>query len=176
MAVTLLASCAASKSPKAATNAPAHSTHAVADLALVGEWVIAIEPTADVLARAQFGAKQTFTVKAGATSPVTNVVTTPFDQKKYEESKAIWTEGLNQPGLQWRIILKPDHTGVQIALYENSNQPLTNGIKWDWYGPDLRLVFPEQKRFNTHLCRVVSSNEWHYPMAPLGGWFVMRRR
>ncbi len=161
----------------AVTNAPAHSTPAVADLALVGEWVIAIEPTADVLARAEFGTKQTFTVKAGATSPVTNVVPTPFDPKKYEESKAIWTENLNQPGLQWRIILKPDHTGEHIAHDVNTNQPLTNSIKWDCHGPQvLHLEYPEQKRFNNYHCRVVSSNEWHYPMQPLGGWFVMRRR
>lgn len=173
MAVGLLTSCATPESPKA----PALAARGVADRALVGGWTIAIEPTADGLARAQFGTKQTVTVKAGASAPVTNLVTTPFDQKKYDESKTFWIENLNKPGLQWHFILKSDHTGLEITHDEQSNQPLTNAIKWDCHGPQLlHLEFPEKKHFNDLHCRIVSSNEWHYPMKPLGGWFVMRRK
>jgi len=176
MAVALISSCATKELPKAVTNVASHSAPVVKDLAMVGEWGIAIEPTADVLARAQFGTKQTFTVKAGATTPVTDVVTTPFNQKKYEEAKAIWIEGLNKPELQqWRIILKANHKGQQIET-QTSGEIKTNQIKWEMEaGNVLHLEYPAEKRRTTYHCRVVSSNEWHYPMEPLGGWFVMRR-
>jgi hypothetical protein len=108
---------------------------------------------------------------------VTNLVTKPFDQKKYDESKTFWIETLNKPGLQWHFTLKPDHTGLQIAHDEKADQPLTNSIKWDYRGPQvLHLEYPEEQRFKNFHCRIVSSNEWHYPMEPLGGWFVMRRK
>jgi hypothetical protein len=148
----------------------------ITEAMVVGEWTISVEPTTDVLARAQFGTQQTITVKAGATQPETNIITTPFNQKQYEGYKAFWTEALNKPEMQWRLILKPDHTGQHIAYDEESNKPKSAPVKWELLGAELRLVYPEEKRFNTFTCRMVSSDELHYLMQPLGGWMVMRRQ
>ena len=140
----------------------------------IGEWTIAVEPTADVLARAEFGTHQTITIKAGAAHPETNTGTVGFDQKKYDESKTFWTDALKKPEMNWQLILKPDHTGEHVSHDIESNKPRSNPVRWELQGEELRLVYPEEKRLNTFNCRLLSRHELRYPMEPLGGWFVMR--
>lgn len=160
-----------------ATKAVVHShPEEITETMVIGEWAMAIEPTADVLARAQFGKQQTVTIKAGAAKPETNTATRSFNQKEYDESKIFWTEALKNPEMQWRLVLKADHTGQHVAQDMKSNKPRINLVKWELLGAELRLVYPEEKRFNTYTCRLVSSRELHYPMQPLGGWFVMHRQ
>jgi hypothetical protein len=174
---------------------PAQSESNRRESALIGEWKIAVDATAAVLARGQFGTRQEFTIKRGATHPETNIVTKTFDQKKYEESRDFWANSLNKPEMQWRIILSPDHTGEIHAFVEDNDTPgprsieikpgweesikyksKSERIEWELKGSELWLEYPAEPRFKERIARVVSSNEWHYPMQPLGGWFVMRRK
>ena len=165
------------QSPTTATKATVRSQpEKITETMVIGEWTIAIEATAEVLARAQFGTQQTISIKAGAAQPDTNSVTRPFNQKEYDESKAFWTENLKKPEMQWRLVLKLNHTGQHIAHDVKSNRPRISAVKWELLGTELRLVYPEEKQFNTFTCRMVSSNELHYPMQPLRGWLVMRRQ
>lgn len=170
--------CSTVKQPsKTATKAAVRSKpEKFTERIVIGEWTIAVEPTADVLARAQFGIQQTITIKAGATHPETNTVTKSFSQKEYDEAKTLWIEALKKPDMQWRLVLKPDHTGQHIAQDRESNKPHIHAVQWELLGAELRLVYPEEGRFNTFTSRLVSSHELHYPMQPLGGWFVMRRQ
>lgn len=172
---------------------PAQSEANQLEAALIGEWMIAVAPTADVLARGQFGTRQEFTIKRGAAHPETNIVTKPFDQKAYEQSRDFWSKELGKPQMQWRFILKPDHTGEQHAFAEDNDTPRPRSIEikpgweqsikykptvelieWKLTGSELRFVYPTNQRSMALIAHVVSTNEWHYPMQPLGGCFVMR--
>ena len=165
------------ESPTTGKKAAALShTEKITESMVIGEWIIAVEPTADVLARARFGTQQVITIKAGATKPETNTVTKVFSQKEYDEANIFWTEALKKPEMQWRLVLKPDHSGQYITKDMESTMPRIDAVKWELLGAELQLVYPEEKRFNTFTCRLVSGRELHYPMQPLGGWFVMRRQ
>jgi len=175
MALTLPGCSPTHQSSKTAIQAAGRSEpETINETKVVGDWIIAVEPTADVLARAQFGARQTITIKAGAAHPETNTVIVVFDQKKYDESKTFWTDALKKPEMKWQLILKPDHSGEHITRDIESTKPRSSPVRWELRGDELRLVYPEEKRFNTFNCRLLSLHELHYPMEPLGGWFVMR--
>jgi len=141
-----------------------------------GEWIIAVDPTSGVMVRLQFGTKTSSILKAGADQQEINTVMKAFSQKEYDEAKTSWKEALNNPDLQWRLVLNSDHSGQHIGTDMESNKPYTNAVRWELLGPELRLVYPDARHFNTFSCRLVSRHELHYPMQPLGGWFVMRRQ
>jgi hypothetical protein len=163
------------------------------DSALIGTWTIDVDATADVLARAQFGTRQEIIIKRGAAHPETNMVTRAFDQGKYDEIRDFWTQNLNRPEMEWRIILKRDHTGEFHGSAEDDStprprsievkpgweqsikyKPVVEPIEWKVNGAELWLEYPAAPRFKERIARIASTNEWHYPMQPLGGWFVMR--
>lgn len=128
--VTLIISCAGSPAGKPAKNSAATAKFKGVNLA--GEWIIAIEPMADVLARGQFGTKETITIKAGASAPETNRVTKPFKQEDYEQSLKRWTENLNKPEMKWLMFFNADQTGLHsLGGHLPLNRPQKH-LPCDW--------------------------------------------
>lgn len=139
---------------------------------VVGTWGMDVGDTVAVLARAQFGTQTVVTVKAGAPHPVTNMVHKPFDQKTYDRSRAEWEKGLAAMG--WQLRFNPDHSGEHVSR-ASTNAPTVSPFEWQVLDRTLRLDYVREKRFRYFTCRIVSSNELHYPMQPLGGYLVLRR-
>jgi len=138
---------------------------------LVGTWRLDVGETAAVLARARFGTNAVITIKRGASSPETNLVHTPFTEEAYAESKAFWERGLAEMG--WQLHLKPDHSGEGVAR-DSTNAVQISPLRWQVLDRELQIEYVAENKFRHATVRIVSSNELHYPMQPLGGYLVLR--
>lgn len=165
-------------SPGARADSPEQkvATRRIDETMVIGEWTIAVDPTADVLAKAGFRPRRVITIRAGAAQPEINTVAEPFDQEKYDATRETWLAALKKPEMQWRLILKPDHTGQHLVADAALGAPREEPVTWELRGTELRLLYPREKQFNTKDCTVVSPQELLYPMQPLGGWLVMRHK
>lgn len=138
---------------------------------LVGTWRIDVGETAAVLARAQFGTQAVVIVKSGAPHAQTNLMHKPFDPDAYAQSKAVWEQGLAR--MEWQLRFHPNHSGEHVSR-DSTNAATRSPFRWQVLDRELRIEYVLEKRFRHLTCRLVSSNELHYPMPPLGGYVVLR--
>ncbi len=118
--------------------------------ALVGNWVVDQELTADSLARAAFGPQQSVTISITGGQPVkmtiqTNFTVKPFSQLEYEKAKRVCLEYFRANDRKVRMAFLPDGTGTESALDDSGNRSESQSFKWALEGHKLSVEYPDKR-------------------------------
>lgn len=164
------------KLPPEKTAAPASSPADVLR-ALPGNWTIAVEASADSLARAQYKPRQTTMIhRVGNEAPTreTTTVVERFDAKAYREALTYWLRLLDKPDMRWRLKFNADGTGEHWAVVKTGGAPQNTPFTWRLDGWRLHLDYAAEIPFKSFEIEMPSARELHYPMQPLGDHLVLR--
>lgn len=139
--------------------------------ALMGNWVIDAEATADSMARSGFGPQQSVTLSKTGDKPATmhtNFTNKPFNQQEYEKTKRISLESLRAPEAQVRVTFAPDSTGVELPLTGSANQSVGFPFRWTLQGHKLVVEYPDKRAGADFQTEFTNTNQLCRPIHYLG--------
>ena len=174
----LLAGCASRMEapPEPKTPPPAASPAAVQQ-ALPGTWSIAVDASAEALARAQYQPRTaTMLRQEGNTIPTreTMTVTERFDPKAFVEARSYWRSALRSPDMRWQVVFKADGTGEHWAVTTAGKKPQAVPFQWRLNGWVLQVDYPAGAPFKSFEAEMRSAEEIRYPMQPLGDFVILQ--
>jgi len=156
---------------------PASSPKEVRE-ALPGTWKIDVTASAEVMARAQFQARETTIIRREGVAPATREtvrMADAFDAAAYREARRYWQDLLSKPDMQWRLTFRADGTGDHYAIIHTGSAPENTPFQWRLDGWRLRVDYPEGAKFKSFEVEMPSAVQLDYPMQPLGDHLVLLR-
>ncbi len=146
--------------------------------ALIGNWVMDLEATADSIARGQFGPQQTVTVsKTGDQPPTihTNLTNKPFNQQEYEKAKRICLESLRANDKQTWLTFAPGGTGTESALTDSGSRSNFSSFHWGLQGSTLIVEFPDKSIGADFRTEFTDTNQISRPVEFLRACIIFKR-
>lgn len=163
----LLAACASRmEGPPPVRPAPLASSPLEVSAALPGTWEIAVNASAEALARAQYQPRVISVTRQESGGPATSTTTTVserFDPNEFAEARSFWRSALKQPDMRWQLVFKADGTGEHRAvLAKGAAQAVP--FRWQLNGWLLKVAYAEGAPFKTFEVEMRSAQEIRYPM------------
>lgn len=146
--------------------------------ALPGTWSIAVNASAEALARAQYQPRTaTLMRREGMASPTqeTATVAERFDPNAFVEARAFWRSALKEPDMRWRLVFHADGTGTHWAVTTPGQPVQPVPFQWRLNGWQLQVDYQAGAPFKSFTTEMRSAVEIRYPMQPLGDYVILQR-